>query len=234
MAASSVTVVLVHSPFLGPASVRPLAEALIARGVPAEAPDVRPGYLAPPVHQRLIGGFIDAIDALELPGKLVLAGHSGAGPLLPAYADALEEAVTGLVYLDAGLPTPGQSWRDAAPPELYRQLRDQSRDGLLPPWRHWFDEQTLPALIPDATLRAEVADEAIKVPLAFLKEARPDLEWPGPSGYLLLSEAYQEEAKAARGRGWPVRELALHHLAPASDPEPVAAALTDLLAELSA
>ena len=232
MAASPVTVVLVHSPFLGPASVRPLAEALIARGVPAEAPNVQPGYLAPPVHQRLIGGFIDAIDALELPGRLVLAGHSGAGPLLPAYADALEEAVAGLVYLDAGLPTPGRSWRDAAPPELYRQLRDQSRDGLLPPWRHWFDEQTLPALIPDPALRAEVAEEAVKVPLAFLKEARPDVEWPGPSGYLLLGDAYQEEAKAARGQGWPVRELALHHLAPASDPDPVAEALADLLAEL--
>jgi pimeloyl-ACP methyl ester carboxylesterase len=226
------TAVLVHSPFLGPASLRPLADALAAEGHPAVLLDLRPSVVAPPVHQVLVGAFADAIGDTELTGPVVLVGHSGAGPLLPAFADALEDLVAGLVFLDAGLPTPGRSWRDTVPPEPYLALRDRSRDGLLPHWHRWFEDDPLTGLVADPELRAEIADEAPEVPLAFLKEARPDLEWEGPCGYVMLSAAYTADADEARSRGWPVRRLTLHHLAPATDPEPVAAAVLEVLAEL--
>src|SRR6266511_2587953 len=102
------TAVLVHSPFLGPASLRPLADSLAAHGHPAVLLDLRPSVVAPPVHQVLVGAFADAIGDAALSGPVVLVGHSGAGPLLPAFADALEESVAGLVFVDAGLPTPGR------------------------------------------------------------------------------------------------------------------------------
>jgi pimeloyl-ACP methyl ester carboxylesterase len=226
------TVVLVHSPFLGPASLRPLADALAAHGHPAALLDLRPSVVAPPVHQVLVGVFADALGDAGLPGPVALVGHSGAGPLLPAFADALEEGVAGLVYVDAGLPTPGRSWRDTVPPELYTSMRDVSRDGLLPRWRHWFPDDPLTTLVPDASLRAEIADEAPEVPLAFLKEARPDVEWPGPAGYVQLSEAYSADATAAANLGWPVRRLPLHHLAAATDPDPVASAILEVLTEM--
>src|SRR5262249_40904178 len=101
MAASPITAVLVHSPFLGPASLRPLADALAAHGHPAVLPDLRPSVVSAPVHQVLVGAFADAMGEEALTGHVVLIGHSGAGPLLPAFADALEDTVTGLVFVDA-------------------------------------------------------------------------------------------------------------------------------------
>lgn len=225
----AVTTVLVHSPFLGPASLRPLADALAALGHPAVLPDLRPSVVAPPVHQVLLGAFADAMSEAQLSGPIILIGHSGAGPLLPAFADALEEAVTGLVFLDAGLPTPGRSWRDTAPDGLYADLRGLSRDGQLPRWQRWFDPDPLAELVTDAELRAEIADEAPEVPIAFLKEPRPDLEWTGPAGYVALSEPYADAADAAQALGWPVRRLDTTHLAPATDPDSVAIAVLEVL-----
>jgi pimeloyl-ACP methyl ester carboxylesterase len=225
------TTVLVHSPFLGPASLRPLADALEAHGHPTVLLDLRPSVVASPVHQMLVGVFADVLDDAQVSGPIVLAGHGGAGPLLPAFADTLEELVVGLVFVDAGLPTPGRSWRDLAPTPLYTQLRDRSRAGLLPHWQHWFSPDPL-GVIADPVLRDEMAEEAPEVPLAFLKEARPDVEWPGPSAYLALSPAYTSELATARSLGWPTAELDSHHLAPATDPQPVAEAMLRLLSEM--
>jgi hypothetical protein len=54
-----------------------------------------------------------------------------------------------------------------------------------------------------------------------------------PAAYLLLSEAYQDEAARARALGWPVTEQASHHLALLTDPGLVAGSLHDLLGRLS-
>jgi len=231
MPAPTITAVLVHSPFLGPASLRPLADALAAHGHPAVLLDLRPSVVSAPVHQVLVGSFADAMSEEELTGPVVLIGHSGAGPLLPAFADALEDTVTGLVFVDAGLPTPGRSWRDTVPAELYPRLKAASREGQLPRWNRWFSPDPL-ELVDDEELRAEIADEAPEVPVAFLKEPRPDVEWSGPAGYVALSSAYEADVDAATGLGWPVRRLDSHHLAPATDPDPVAVAVLEVLAEL--
>ncbi|MGW5049960.1 alpha/beta fold hydrolase [Actinokineospora sp. NPDC004072] len=218
-----ITAVLVHSPFLGPASLRPLADALAALGHPAVLPDLRPSVVTPPVHQRLIGAFADVMsDALPL-GPVALVGHSGAGPLLPAFAEQIDDAggqVSGLVYLDAGLPTPGLSWRETVPAELYAKFRAISPDGLLPRWPAWF---------PDFPVDPEIAEEAPEVPIAFLKEPRPSVDWDGPSGYVRVSPAYADDLADAQARGWPTRSLDLDHLAPATHPGPTAAAVLEVL-----
>lgn len=228
------TILLLHSPFLGPSTLRPLADELAANGRSTVLLDLRMTVAAPPVHARLIGGFADAVGDAGLAGPVVLAGHSGAGPLLPGFADVLDDPVAALLFVDAGLPTPGRSWRDSVPPELYRQLRDQSRDGLLPRWHNWFDPALLDRVVPDNKLRAAITEEAQEVPLAFLKEERPSVEWTGPAGYLALSKAYPNDVAGARELGWPVRELDCDHLATATNPAPVAAAMLALLAELNA
>lgn len=226
------TILLVHSPFLGPSSLRPLAGELAARGRPTVLFDLRMTVAAPPVHARLIGGFADAVGDSGVAGPVVLVGHSGAGPLLPGFADVLDDPVSALVFLDAGLPTPGRSWRDTVPPELYRGLRDRSKDGLLPSWHNWFGQGLLDQLVSDENLRAAITEEAQEVPLAFLKEERPSARWVGPAGYVELSQVYAADAAGAHELGWPVRELRTHHLAAATDPAPVAVAVLDLLTEL--
>ena len=221
-------VVLLHSPYLGPASLRPLADALAAGGVESCLVDLRVTVSAPPVHQRLIGAFADALDEVELTEPAVLVGHSGAGPLLPGFAAELDEMVAGLVYVDAELPTPGRSFRELHPTR-FAELRASAREGQLPRWSDWFSPSPFTDFVADEALRAEMIDEEPEVAVEFLKEQRPSAEWDGPNGYLLLTEVYAEHAATARKLGWPVRELASNHLAPATDPGPVVAALTELV-----
>ncbi|EWM16427.1 hypothetical protein KUTG_06731, partial [Kutzneria sp. 744] len=178
-----------HSPYLGPASLRPLADALAAGGIDSCLVDLRVTVSAAPVHQRLIGAFADAMDEVELTSPAVLVGHSGAGPLLPAFAAELDELVAALVYVDAGLPTPGRSFRELEP-DRFAALRASAREGQLPRWSDWFSPNPLVELVSDEALRAEMADEEPEVAVEFLKEQRPSAEWEGPSGYLLLTEAY--------------------------------------------
>lgn len=58
-------------------------------------------------------------------------------------------------------------------------------------------------------------------------------QWPdAPAAYLQLSEAYADQAVQARQRGWPVTQLAGHHLAPLTDSGLVAGSLRELLSQL--
>ncbi|WP_030468063.1 hypothetical protein [Lentzea aerocolonigenes] len=225
-----VTVVLMHSPFLGPSSMRPLADELASDGVAVLLVDLQMTVNEAPVHQRLIGAFADALDDAGVTGPLVLVGHSGAGPLLPSFADALELDVAGLVFLDSDLPTPGRAWRDTVDPDLVRQVKASVRDGRLPRWDRWFPEDPL-RLVP-AGLREEMRDEAPEVPWEFLKEQRPVVEWSGACGYVLLSSAYEEAAAQAEALGWPVERVESHHLAAATSPSTVAAALKAVVSRL--
>jgi hypothetical protein len=75
-----------------------------------------------------------------------------------------------------------------------------------------------------------------RLPLAMFTEVQPPApQWPDtPAAHLRLSEAYQDHAAQARERGWPVTELASHHLAPLTDSGLVAASLRELLGQLPA
>lgn len=218
-----VTTVLVHSPFLGPTSLQPLATALPQ---PTVLPSLTSAVVgAPPYQPRITAAVAHAIP----PGELVLVGHSGAGPLLPGIAATLGPTVRALLFLDAGLPTPGCSWTDTAPAELTRQLAELAEDGVLPRWNEWFDPDLLRALVPDNSLRRQLVAELPRVPLAFTKEPQSSADWTGPAGYLRLSAVYDDAADLAERRGWPVRRLDSHHLAPTSRPDEVALALSELL-----
>ena len=164
----------------------------------------------------------------------ILIGHSGAGPLLGA-AGTIIDQVRGYIFVDAGLPTPGQSWMETAPPELAAQLRGMAdNQGWLPPWPQWWGDETLTELIPDPATRRHFVADCPRLPLAMFEEVQPAApQWPGASAaYLLLSEAYEDQAARARGLGWPVTQLASHHLAPLTDPGPVAESLRELLDQL--
>lgn len=233
MVSEASTIVLLHSPFLGPASLQPLAEQLDADGLPVVVPDLRTAVVREPAVPQLCAAVAAALSGFET-GPLLLAGHSGTGPLLPGMADAVDGVVAALVYLDAGLPTPGQSWRDTAPPELVDDLLSRAHGTRLPPWHRWFDADPLAELVPDARLRERLAADEPQVPVGFLAEPQPVVQWTGPAGYLQLSPPYASAADRAEQLGWPTRRLVTHHLAPATDPRLVADALRDLRTMLTA
>jgi pimeloyl-ACP methyl ester carboxylesterase len=154
--------------------------------------------------------------------------HSGAGGFAPALA-AASDRLAGLIFVDAVLPYPGRSWRETAP-ALAERVAALATEGLLPRWNRWFDPDPTPRLLPDAAIRDAFVADLPRVPCAFLDAICPDQRrWEQlPAAYLQLSAGYQAEADEAARRGWPVRRAALHHLAMVSDPDKVAALLTDL------
>jgi hypothetical protein len=164
----------------------------------------------------------------------ILIGHSGAGPLLAA-AGALVDQVRGYIFVDAGLPVPGQTWMETVPPELAAQLREMADDqGWLPPWPQWWGDEALAELIPDPAARRRFAAGCPRLPLAMFEEVHPPApRWPdAPAAYLQLSEAYGDQAAKARELGWPVAERISHHLVPLTDSALVAESLRELLDQL--
>jgi hypothetical protein len=220
--------ILLHSPLLGPYSLRATADELRALGWAAEAPawpklsSVGEGYY--PALAQAMAATIDGAGA----DPVILAPHSGAGALVPALAAHLRAPMAGVIFLDAILPHPGRSWFDTAPPETREALRAGAQMGQLPPWDDWWPPGALEKLVPDAPVRQALVDELEPLPLAYFEEAAPPAELASPAAYLQLSNGYADEMRAAGRLGWPNISLPLNHLGPLSHPKAVAATLRSL------
>jgi hypothetical protein len=218
--------VLVHSPAVGPMTWEPVAGAIRRRGHTADVPDLAADG---PIEswRGCVEAVRRAMTSIEEP--VVLAGHSNAGLLLPAIAEAVSSPVAAFVFVDSDLPTEGSSFM--APPWFMDQLRSMAVDGWLPPWSTWFGEDAMRDLVPDEEVREAIMSEVPSLPLTYFEEGAPvPAGWDdAPCSYLLFSPAYVEAAEAARRRGWPVEELHdADHLHMVVDPEGVADALITL------
>jgi len=221
---------LVYSPLVGPATWEPAATELRRRGWEVAVPDLRHTLAdGPPYASGQVSAVADCVNGRPT----VLVGHSGAGPLLGPVAEALRE-VAGCVFVDAGLPTPGETSLQNMPAALAGQLRSWAVNGWLPPWASWWGDEAWRELVPDDGLRALVVDDCPALPLAMFEEPLPPApRWlETPSAYLQLSEAYQDPAGRARRLGWPVVELSGHHLSLVTEPGAVVRSLLHLVATL--
>ncbi len=222
---------LVHSPLVGAGTWDLVAGDLAGRGWQVDLPDLTGTLAAGPPYCAAQAGVIARCASGQ---PAIFVGHSGAGPLLAA-AGALSGQVRGYVFVDAGLPIPGQTWMDTVPPELAGQVRGMADDqGCLPPWSQWWGKDALAGLIEDPAARRRFAAGCPPLPLAMFEEVHPPVpSWPdAPGAYLQLSEAYQDQAAMAAELGWPVAERLSHHLAPLTHPAMVAGTLHDLLGQL--
>ncbi|MBQ1120013.1 hypothetical protein [Streptomyces sp. B15] len=234
--------VLVHSPLTGDLIWQPVADALRARGRTVSVPrlagafDSSTGPYYPGLLDAVTGRLTAPLDETR-PATVVLAGHGGAGPLLPALRERLTQGrrplrrVAGTVYVDAQWPHPGASRLEAAPPQLARQLRELAENGSLPPWDTWFPEQMLIDEVPDPVLRERFRTGLPRLPLAYFEEraphAVPDSDH-ARTAYLRLSPHYEETAMRAEAIGHRVLRRTSHHLSPLTDPEATADALEKL------
>jgi predicted alpha/beta hydrolase family esterase len=103
-------VVLVHSPVVGPFTWSMVAEQLRQRKVDVLVPKLadRDDNDLPYWDQHTAA--VKQALADVPPGRpVVLVGHSGAGPLLPAIHRAIAQPVAACLFVDASLPHPGQS-----------------------------------------------------------------------------------------------------------------------------
>ncbi len=209
---------LVHSPFAGPSTWRPVEERLRRLG--------RATWRGQVTFETLLSAdeyeFVDDVDAD--PATLVV--HSAAG----LFAPTLQLRPAGrVVFVDAILPAPGRSWLDTAPKPLAAHLQLLATDGLLPPWSTWFGASTMARLIPDEAVRAAFEAECPRVALEVLRTPTADLALDGGRHvYLQLSEGYAAEAEQARALGWAVHHEPLHHLAMLTDPDRIAGLIGEL------
>jgi pimeloyl-ACP methyl ester carboxylesterase len=215
------TLILIHSPFLGPATWHPTARALQSRGRSARVPSLRAvAQSAPPYWPAGLDSIVEA--AADDP--VILVPHSNAGLFVPAVVDALGDQVRGTVFIDAALPGVGpHSARD-----FLRHLA--TADGYLPQWTSWWGDADVAELFPNAYVRAEVESEQPRMPLAYYDHLPPVTDgWAGPAcGFLWFGPPYDKEAEQAAGYGWPTKHLPGKHLHMLIEPDAVATAILQI------
>jgi hypothetical protein len=233
---STATILLVHSPLLGPSSWRRCAEILESTGRRVVVPDLRASVASPTAWwaratDTAVTTGATAAGAAEPSGvEFVVVGHSGAGVVLPQIAARLDR-LQAVVFVDALLPA-RSGVTEASEQHRAFVATLPVTDGLLPPWSRWWDPQVLDEIIPDPRLRAILTSDEPRLSPEFWSEPVPvPREWPAGRGrYLRLSPAYDDSAAAAAARGWPVRSLPGTHLDPLVRPADVAAEILALAA----
>jgi hypothetical protein len=245
------TVVLLHSPLVGVESWGTLPGALRRGGAAALAVrvdrDDRPPYARRYAEQAAAAVLAAVPEPVPPP---VLAGHSGAGPLLPPVAAALRargRPAGGYLFCDAGLPPDGgPAGPEAGPPvggttrldllaeedpAMAAGFRGELEAGArFPGW----SDRDLEPLVPDPAARAALVACLRPRGLDFFTEPLPPAAgWPdAPCGYLRLSAAYDAWLQQARALGWPTASLEAGHFHALVDPDGLAAALLALLARM--
>jgi pimeloyl-ACP methyl ester carboxylesterase len=233
--------VLVHGAWHGAWCWRRVLPPLRAAGVEAHAVTLtgvgeRAHLLAPTVDLHThIQDVIGLIEAEELQ-RVVLVGHSYAGMVITGVADRLQQEWAGLlvhlVYLDAALPRPGDSW-SSAHTEDTRQARiaaSQSSGGLsFPPPdaalfgltgddRDWVNRRQTPQ--PFGLYQQPLQFDAARVdalPRTFIDCTQPALATIAPSRVRVRSEP-----------GWNVVEMATGHDPMVSEPAALSQILLDI------
>jgi pimeloyl-ACP methyl ester carboxylesterase len=235
---STTAIVLVHGSWHGAWCWRRVLPLLRGAGVETHAVTLtgvgeRAHLLSPDISIGThVQDIIGLIEAEELQ-RVVLVGHSYAGNLITCVADRLQRSHPGLlrhlVYLDAGIPTPGSSWSTLHSPETVakRVAEGQASGGLsFPP--------------PDASVfglsgadRDWVNRRQTPQPFRLYQEPLdfdPDRVWSVPHSFIDCTNPPLATIDAARQLvrsepGWQVFEMDTGHDPMVSEP----VALADLL-----
>jgi phosphoribosyl-AMP cyclohydrolase len=223
--------VLVHSPLTGPDTWELVAGVLRKRGCRVVVPDLRDDGRTPcsPQHAASV-----AAAAANLDGPVVLAGHSGAGPLLPQLAAALTPPPVVALFADAGLPVDGANRLDLIgmehPASVAPLAADLAAGRAFPSW----SSDDLSALVPDVAVRERLVAGLRPRGLDYFTEAMTiPAAWSSVRcGYLRFSDVYDVPARIAEARGWPVVRLDANHFHPLVDPAAVADALLALASDV--
>ena len=161
---------------------------------------------------------------------VVLVGHSYGGTVITAVAELVAERVGRLVYLDASVPTDGQSNNDVIGDAMASEMRTRAeRDGdgwRVPPAAYVTERLSEP-------LRSRVAARLTPHPWrCFAEPVRLSSHKAAalPRAFLRTtpSALYAGLIERARNAGWYTRELGGGHYAMLSQPDSIASALLEL------
>lgn len=219
----------VHSPLVGPSSLKRLAAAATSAGHEVALPDLTPIARAEYPQLRFVQLATEAARALTTP--VIVVGHSGAGVFLPKIGSIIED-LGGLVFVDAVLPPREDPHR--TPEGMKTLLDEQTVDGILRPWLDWWPAEVVADILPVPGDRAELASDMPQLPRSFYEiEVDVPHGWSTAScGYIQLSPAYVQETQEAIVRGWPSLPLDSTHLGPHTEPNLVLDALLRIIDQI--
>lgn len=233
---SSTAIVLVHGSWHGAWCWKRVLPLLRGAGVDTHAVTLtgvgeRAHLLSPTVGINThIQDVIGLIEAEELE-RVVLVGHSYAGNLITCVADRLQRAHPGLlqhlVYLDAGVPDPGNSWSTPHSAETVAKRAaeaqrssgglsfpppDASVFGLEGADRDWVNRRQTPQPFRLYQQSLDFDGEAwARVPRCFIDCTSPALATIAPS-----------RQRVRREPGWNLIEMATGHDPMVSEPQALA------------
>ena len=137
---------------------------------------------------------------------IILLGHSYGGMVITGVADRIPERIHRLVYLDAFLPSDGESALSLQKSGAV-SLADKAKDGFIAPW--WVRPgKPFPIDVPHPlkTLTDPIVlknPAATKIPTTFIltveKGKKPE------------DDDFYASAQRARARGWPVIQMEANH-----------------------
>lgn len=224
--------VLIHSPLVGGLTWKLVAHQMYERGLNVVVPTLTDlAASGSPFWKQHVQSVSQALTHLPGNQPLTLVAHSGAGPLLPAIRQVLDNPVTAYVFVDAGIPRDSASrldlmkWED---PEWAEQFQQGLVSGKrYPAW----SVDDLREVIPDDALRRGMVIEIQPRSLPFFTEPIPVFAgWPdAPCAYLWFSASYEKDAAEAQQAGWPVRRMRAGHFHMLVDPVVV----TDMIVEVA-
>ncbi len=227
--------ILIHSPLVGASTWQRVASELQAENLEVSVPvlhDIEEAGIS--YWQQHATAVQQALRAVSTDRRLILIGHSGAGPLLPVIRQHLAHPVTAYVFVDAGIPRAGMSRLDLMAAESGDWFQSFHtflvEGGRFPDWR----DEDLIEEIPDKLTRTSLLAEIQPRALSFWTEPIPVFAgWPdAPCVYLQFSPAYDVPAAYARDQGWLYRRLTGGHFLPLVEPEAVARTLVSMMTDL--
>ncbi len=223
-------ILFVHSPLVGPSSLRPMADAAAAAGFAVSVPDLTATVAEEfDPHAAYTGAVVTEANRTASP--IIVVGHSGAGAFLPTIGQEIATD-TSLIFVDAVLPP--QTGAHRTPARMTSMLDDQTEDGVLREWLSWWPDEVVADLLPSAQDRRRLRADMPRVRRSFY-----DADITVPAGwsdlscaYLRLSEAYDDAFIEARARGWPAARCESTHLGVYTDASRVFTQVAELAEQL--
>lgn len=222
--------VLVHSPLVGSSTWSLVANQLRDQQIDTVVPTlVDSDVVQFPYWQQHANSVVHELASLPADRPLILVGHSGAGPLLPAIRQVLAQPVLAYLFVDAGVPQDGASRLELLATEsvpIATQLQQELEAGArFPAWT----DADLRTVIPDAIQRRQLLLELRPRALPFFTEPIPVFHgWPDARcAYLQFTSSYDSYTMQAHHAGWPVFTIEAGHFHMLVAPEVVANLLVE-------
>lgn len=216
--------VLIHSPLVGPLTWMSVANQMRQRGLDVIVPILMDSPASKePFWKQHAESVVQALADIPKNNYVTLVAHSGAGPLLPAIRQSIQNSVNGYVFVDAGIPRNGATRLDlmkSEDPDWAEQFQAELERGERFPYWSFGDLQEV---IPDESLRKQLVAEIRPRGLSFFTEPIPVFAgWPEASCvYIRFSAPYERPASQARQAGWRIYEIQAGHFHMLVDAETV-------------